>query len=305
MNQSRPVTPAIIAGVSMSLPDLHPWTPTEVVIRQMQRNRRFKIRQLFREAQRENGEPFHKGADGQVVSLDVRGRNRALLALVHAEHAPPLRADYLGRLVNDVRDTEFLDDDAILDVGAESEVNRFRVRRKAVRRNLNDNGPSAGRVGVRVAFVGLGKHQPAGKIGHELPGVIGRPLADQKRRDQLRLLIQTREQEHVANVEPLVLLVQREPGLLLSDERPNLVALNVGEFQAAQLGVKEGAATVAGVNENARHGLFVAVRDSGRGADAIPLDEQRQDLDLIFFGQDVGHLPGSLSLGPVNRRGHK
>ena len=56
---------------------------------------------------------------------------------------------------------------------------------------------------------------------------------------KLRFLINGGPQVHVANIVALGFLFDRQPGLLLQDEGPNLVNLNVVQVQALELPVHE------------------------------------------------------------------
>jgi hypothetical protein len=65
--------------------------------------------------------------------------------------------------------------------------------------------PLLGLVGMRVGFVRLGhfSSQAASQIDHQPARVVGRPLSDNVRRNQLGFRIQGGKQVHVAIVAPL------------------------------------------------------------------------------------------------------
>ena len=92
---------------------------------------------------------------------------------------------------------------------------------------------AAGLVAVGSLCVRLGHDQPMGQVHHQLAGVVGRPLAYDEAGDQFGILIQGGPKVHVAHVVALGLLLWGEPALLLPDERPDFVNLDMAEGEAA------------------------------------------------------------------------
>ena len=78
-----------------------------------------------------------------------------------------------------------------------------------------------------VAGVGIRQYQPAGNVHHKPTGIVGRPLANQKRRHQLGFLVDAGPQVNVALVVAFFPFGHSEPRLLLGNVGPLLIELQV------------------------------------------------------------------------------
>ena len=92
---------------------------------------RFQVAQFLGEAIGQPVQPLHKQPLRAVEPLDVRRAYRPCLPTAYSPYAGPLGADHFGRGVDHRGVAVLLDDRAELDVGAESQVNRFGIGREA------------------------------------------------------------------------------------------------------------------------------------------------------------------------------
>ena len=110
-------------------------TPAVVVKRNVHGRGGCQIVELLREAVRQPVEPLHKEAGRAVEPFDMRGAYRPFV--YPAADCPPFGADHFGRVVLHVGVLVLLYDDAVLAVGAERQVNRFRIVCETVRGKLD------------------------------------------------------------------------------------------------------------------------------------------------------------------------
>src|SRR5262249_33142187 len=121
----------------------------------------------------------HKRADREVVPLNVRGAYRAVV--YRAPHPYPLGADYFGRIVLQAGIAILLYDDAQIAVLAERQIDRLRIGREAIDRNLRE----------AIATVRL--NHVVRQLDHEPPRIVGTPLAEQVVNDEAAVLVLRRE----------------------------------------------------------------------------------------------------------------
>ena len=135
----------------------------------------------------------------------------------------------------------------------------------------------------------LGHRQAAGQVHHEPACHVGTALAKSERGDELGILVDPGPQVDVANRAAQGSLLGREPGLFLGDERPNLVAFDVTESQAAKLVVHQGFAMRPGGFELAQRAGDVRPHQAASTADAVPFDQEAEDGVALFDAHHVCH----------------
>ncbi len=174
--------------------------PTIIVIGREHCESRFQVFQLLGKAISEPIQPFEEQPLRSIEPLDVARVYRLFLVVPYPLDAGSLRTNHFGRRVVHVGVLVFLDDRAVFDVGAKGQIDRFGVGRESVRADLDDGSIAAELVGVVVGLKWFWEDQPARYVHHKTSGVVGRSLADQERRHELRFLVDARPKVNVSLV---------------------------------------------------------------------------------------------------------
>ena len=111
---------------------LVPGLPAVVIPSGEHRKSRFKVFEFLGEAQRQSVEPLHKQPLGAVEPFNVRSGYRALFTSAYPANAVALRSDHFRRRVDHVCILVLFDYRAVLHIGTECQIDRFRVGRKAI-----------------------------------------------------------------------------------------------------------------------------------------------------------------------------
>ena len=107
--------------------------------------------------------------------------------------------------------------------------------------------------------------------------MVGVTLADDERRDQLRVRVQSDKR-------PDITIRAAAVGILAlrADETPNLINLHVATIQAAHFLVHDFSARIADATVQTHYRVLVHAGNAFRGADTIAFGEQGNDRHFLF-----------------------
>ena len=127
------------------------------------------------------------------------------------------------------------------------------------------------------------------KVNHQLSGVVGRPLAHQEADNQFRLLVETSPQVNVADVATAGFFFRLEPALLLGDERPDFIRLDMLKGEVPQPGIHVRLAPLAESDHQIHNRGAMHAGQPGRRSKGVALNQVVKYLDLLLTRKDVCH----------------
>lgn len=233
----------------------------EVVVGEVQRDHVSMHLDLLAKRVAEPSEAAHVHPHGQVLPLNVAGRDMALVWI--SGDCGGLDARDLGRRVAmmggaarvHVRPVVLLQH-RVVDVDPEGVLNGVQVDLMAVGRQLD------------------ARREPAGHVGHEVVGVSGGALPDAVSDDQLGVGIDSRPRPDIA---PLSALLLGHVLGLGAYERPDFIALNAARLQGPRGGVVVGGAGCAEIAQELFDGHPSHASHARGPAQAVAFDQSSDD----------------------------
>jgi hypothetical protein len=243
--------------------------PREVVMHEMKRDSVLVHLDLLAESVRQSRKPAHAHAHGQILALDVAGRDVSPVG-VAAEHSR-LGADEPRRAIAPLGfgiDSENLGERRVIDFTPEYALDRIGVGRMPVGRKLE---PSA---------------NPQRKIEQKLPSGTAVTGTHEPAWNQLRVGAQRRPRPHVTEARP-DLLVERQIPLLGVDETPDFVALDTFAGQVTERRTLVIGACGSEIAQQFFDRHAGEPGNPGSSPQAIPLDQNRYDAGAFLRAQSI------------------
>jgi len=230
----------------------------EVVVRKMQIHSSPKIFQFSGKSVRQPRESAKLHSDGQVLPFNVAGRNVVGIGITASDLGYNLRDLSWG--------VAFISLLAVISV----ELRKLSEIRIAAERFLDC---------LAIEDVGIGGQlhtmvsDSAPNVGHEGLRVFARPLADQERRNQFSVSVQSDENPLVAE---LCRIALADVARLLHQEGPDFIALETATRQFAHFLVHQFLAAFASHDQKAHDRVPVQACQSFRGSDRAALKQALQ-----------------------------
>lgn len=245
---------------------------TEVVVHEMEGNRMFVIFDFLREGIRQAREAAHLHSHGEVLALNVARRDMSPVGIARNRRRDGSNANrgavarfFLSRLIS-----VQLDQHRVVNLIAESQINRVEISLVTVSSELN---------AIR---------ETSGEIVHEVLSVPCGPSPDAPARNKFGICANRRPRPHIAIAE---FSAQVAGNILFFRiaERPNLVALDSLAWQVAKRLVLIFGAHLADSSEKFCNGVFRYACHPYGSPNRITLNKSGDYCDLAF-GWEVVHV---------------
>jgi hypothetical protein len=220
---------------------------TEIVVREMQGNGGFQVRQLLAESVRQARQPAKLHSHGEVLPLHVASRNVACARVSDSHLGYRLRDPWWG-----------VPPFVVLPKVSEQlhKLREVHIQPKDFRNGL---GVEVEAIGGQLDLISKASVQ----IADETHGVCDAALSDAIGRDQFCVRIQRNENPLIAY---FCAVLFANLALLLAHERPDFVALHIAAIEVAQLRIHQLFTSLANGFEQAHDGVAVEARQPFRGA---------------------------------------
>jgi hypothetical protein len=241
----------------------------EVVIHVMERDRVLQVFQLFAKRISQSRESAHRHSHRQILTLGVAGRN-VVVVWVAADNgfaSAHANAGTVSSFQCSRRIAEDFVQHCVVDLGSEGLVNCNQVGFVSISRQLNAIGETLLHIAQKV----IARCR------------VSRP--DEPARDKFCVSIERNPSPNIATA--FDLLLQRAIFLLRINKRPNLIALDSAALEIAKRFVLIFRASAAKIAEKFDDRVFGNARHSDSSADAVSLDQARNDRRLFFSAQFI------------------
>jgi hypothetical protein len=249
--------------------------PAEVVVHVMQRNRVLQILQFFREAVGQSRKSAHRHAHGQILPLNIAGRDMVVIGIAGDDRLACSHADggtvasfwrILRRTINLLQHRE-------INLRAERIFNRCQIRTMAVRRELH---------AIREAIF---------QVMHEVVSASGIAFPDEPARNQLAVGVKSNPRPAIASA--FCFLLRKAILFFRVNKRPDFIALDALRAKIAKRFILIFRAGAAKITEKFHNGRAVNAGHARNGAQGIAFN-QRSNYLFSFFGTQLIHTSNML-----------